>query len=88
LAIVEMLIFNGLASWSSSKFGPFFVNVTMPAEGPDDMPAHIKGALTQTQLSIPVSESKLTLGIYQGIYVFEHRRISRTRELVLHLIGQ
>lgn len=58
------------------------------AEGPDDMPAHIKGALTQTQLSIPVSESKLTLGIYQGIYVFEHRRISRTRELVLHLIGQ
>jgi secondary thiamine-phosphate synthase enzyme len=58
------------------------------AEGSDDMPAHIKGALTQTQLSIPVSESKLTLGIYQGIYVFEHRRISRTRELVLYLIGQ
>jgi thiamine phosphate synthase YjbQ (UPF0047 family) len=80
LPIVEMLIFNGLASWSSSKFGPFFVNVTMPA--------HIKGALTQTQLSIPVSESKLTLGIYQGIYLFEHRRTSRTRELVLHLIGQ
>ncbi len=58
------------------------------AEGPDDMPAHIKGALTQTQLSIPVSESKLTLGTYQGIYVFEHRRLPRTRELVLHLIGQ
>ena len=58
------------------------------AEGPDDMPAHIKGALTQTQLSIPVSGGRMMLGTYQGLYVFEHRRVPRMRELVLHLIGQ
>ena len=58
------------------------------AEGPDDMPAHIKGALTQTQLNIPVGSGQMMLGTYQGIYVFEHRRVPRPRELVLHLIGQ
>ncbi len=58
------------------------------AEGPDDMPAHIKGALTQTQLNIPVSSGRMMLGTYQVLYVFEHRRVPRTRELVLHLIGQ
>ncbi|MDA0652726.1 MAG: secondary thiamine-phosphate synthase enzyme YjbQ [Proteobacteria bacterium] len=57
------------------------------AEGPDDMPAHIKGALTQTQLAIPVSQGKMLLGTWQGIYLFEHRRIPRNRELVLHLTG-
>ncbi len=57
------------------------------SEGPDDMPAHIKGALTQTQLSIPVQDGKPMLGAWQGIYLFEHRRIPRPRELVLHLIG-
>ncbi len=58
------------------------------AEGPDDMPAHIKGALTQTQLSIPVSDGRLALGTWQGIYLFEHRRAPRRRELALHLIGE
>ena len=57
------------------------------AEGPDDMPAHIKGALTQTQLSIPINRGKMLLGTWQGIYLFEHRRIPRDRELVLHLTG-
>ena len=57
------------------------------AEGPDDMPAHIKGALTQTHLSIPVSAGRMMLGRYQGIFLFEHRRRPRPRELVLHLIG-
>ena len=57
-------------------------------EGPDDMPAHIKGALTQTQLSIPVSGGRMRLGTWQGIYLFEHRGAPRTRTLVLHLIGQ
>ncbi len=57
-------------------------------EGPDDMPAHIKGALTQTQLSIPVSGGQMMLGTWQGIYLFEHRGALRTRTLVLHLIGQ
>ncbi len=57
------------------------------AEGPDDMPAHIKGALTATQLSIPVSDHSMTLGTWQGIYLFEHRRTPRDREIVLHMIG-
>jgi secondary thiamine-phosphate synthase enzyme len=58
------------------------------SEGPDDMPAHIKGALTQTQLSIPVSCGKMLLGQWQGIYLFEHRRAPRDRDLVLHLMGE
>jgi secondary thiamine-phosphate synthase enzyme len=58
------------------------------SEGPDDMPAHIKGALTQTQLSIPVSGGRMMLGTWQGIYLFEHRRAPHRREIVLHLIGQ
>jgi secondary thiamine-phosphate synthase enzyme len=55
-------------------------------EGPDDMSAHIRAALTQTQLSIPVLDSGLTLGTWQGIYVFEHRSEAQTRSVVLHLI--
>lgn len=56
-------------------------------EGPDDMPAHIKGALTQTHLSVPILQSRLMLGRYQGIFLFEHRRTPREREVVLHLFG-
>lgn len=58
------------------------------AEGPDDMPAHIKAALTQTQLSIPVEHGRPVLGTWQGIFIFEHRSNSRTRELILHLLGE
>ena len=58
------------------------------AEGPDDMPAHIKGALTQTHLSVPVSAGRMMLGKYQGIFLFEHRRSPRPREIILNLIGQ
>lgn len=57
------------------------------AEGPDDMPAHIRTALTQTQLSIPVADGGPVLGTWQGIYLFEHRAAPHRRELVLHLIG-
>jgi secondary thiamine-phosphate synthase enzyme len=56
-------------------------------EGPDDMPAHIKSALTQTQLTIPVDEGKLLLGTWQAIYLFEHRAAPHGRELALHVIG-
>ncbi len=56
-------------------------------EGPDDMPAHIKAALTQTQLSIPVDGGRPVLGTWQGIYLFEHRAAPHRRELVLHLMG-
>ena len=56
-------------------------------EGPDDMPAHLRTALTGVQLSIPVINSRLALGTWQGIYVFEHRRRPHERELALHLLG-
>ncbi len=57
-------------------------------EGPDDMPAHIKAALTQTQLSIPIEDGRLVLGAWQGIYLFEHRAAPHQRELVLHVVGE
>ena len=57
-------------------------------EGPDDMPAHLRAALTQTQLSIPIADGELVLGTWQGIYLFEHRRIPHEREIVLHVIGE
>jgi secondary thiamine-phosphate synthase enzyme len=57
-------------------------------EGPDDMPAHLRAALTQTQLSIPLTGARLALGTWQGIYLFEHRRRPHRRSLALHLIGQ
>lgn len=57
-------------------------------EGPDDMPSHIRAALTQTQLCIPLIEGGLALGRWQGIYLFEHRRRPHTRELAIHLLGE
>ncbi len=57
-------------------------------EGPDDMPAHLRTALTQVQLSIPVIGSGLALGTWQGIFLFEHRRRPHRRSLALNLIGQ
>ena len=54
-------------------------------EGPDDMPAHIKSALTQVSLSIPVTDGGLALGTWQGIYLFEHRDRPHRREVVMHL---
>jgi secondary thiamine-phosphate synthase enzyme len=57
------------------------------AEGPDDMPSHIRSMLTQTSLSIPVQNRKLLLGTWQGLYLFEHRDAPHTREVALHIIG-
>ncbi len=57
-------------------------------EGPDDMPAHLRSALTQTQLSIPVQGGRMALGTWQGIFLFEHRRSTPEREIALHLIGE
>lgn len=56
-------------------------------EGPDDMPAHLRSALTATSLSIPLVGGRLALGTWQGVYLFEHRRRPHARELALHLIG-
>lgn len=58
------------------------------AEGPDDMPAHIRAALTLTQLSVPVTEGRLALGTWQGIYVFEHRAHGHRRSIACHVIGE
>jgi secondary thiamine-phosphate synthase enzyme len=57
-------------------------------EGPDDMPAHLRAALTQVQLSIPIIDGELALGIWQGIYLFEHRRRPHERRIALHVIGE
>ena len=58
------------------------------AEGPDDMPAHIRSTITQTHLSIPVRNNQMALGIWQGIYLFEHRVNPHTRNVLLHLLGE
>jgi secondary thiamine-phosphate synthase enzyme len=57
-------------------------------EGPDDMPAHLRAALTATQLSIPVKDGKPVLGSWQGIFLFEHRRNTPERQIALHLFGE
>ncbi|ATE66138.1 secondary thiamine-phosphate synthase enzyme YjbQ [Rhizorhabdus dicambivorans] len=57
-------------------------------EGPDDMPAHLRAALTQVQLSIPLIGGRLALGTWQGIYLFEHRRRPHQRTIALHLLGE
>ncbi|MBG9390514.1 secondary thiamine-phosphate synthase enzyme YjbQ [Caenimonas aquaedulcis] len=58
------------------------------SEGPDDMPAHVRAALTATQLSIPVDAGRLLLGTWQGIYLWEHRTRGHRRDIVLHLVGE
>ena len=65
--------------------GPHYAH---DSEGPDDMPAHLKSALTQTHLAIPVISGRLALGTWQGIYLFEHRRRPHQREIALHLAGE
>ena len=57
------------------------------AEGPDDMPSHVRAALTQTSIGIPLRHGKLALGTWQGIYLFEHRDAPHRREVMLHLLG-
>ena len=57
-------------------------------EGPDDMPAHLRAALTQTHLAIPVEGGRMMLGTWQGIFLFEHRREPPARQIVLHLAGE
>ncbi|HKU45990.1 MAG TPA: secondary thiamine-phosphate synthase enzyme YjbQ [Burkholderiales bacterium] len=61
---------------------PFYQHDT---EGPDDMPAHIKAALTASSLSVPIQQHRLTLGQWQGIYLWEHRRRGSRREIVVHI---
>ncbi|MEH3099856.1 secondary thiamine-phosphate synthase enzyme YjbQ [Sphingomonas adhaesiva] len=57
-------------------------------EGPDDMPAHLKTALTNVSLSIPVADARMALGTWQGLYLFEHRTAPHRRQVVLHMMGE
>jgi len=63
---------------------PLFIHTV---EGPDDMPAHVRTALTQTHLSIPLLEGSAALGQWQGVFLYEHRHVPGTRKVILHLIG-
>jgi secondary thiamine-phosphate synthase enzyme len=63
---------------------PLFLHTT---EGPDDMPAHVKAALTQTSLSIPLANGQMLLGTWQGVYLFEHRTAAHIRQVAVHVIG-
>jgi secondary thiamine-phosphate synthase enzyme len=71
-------------AWLATS-GPRFRHTT---EGPDDMPSHIRSALTQTSIGIPLHKGRLALGTWQGIYVFEHRDAPHRREVMLHVIGE
>lgn len=64
---------------------PSMAYLTHTYEGPDDMPAHIKSALTQTSIGIPIIAGKMVLGTWQGIYLFEHRSRPHERQIILHL---
>ncbi|MGB2831315.1 MAG: secondary thiamine-phosphate synthase enzyme YjbQ [Methylotenera sp.] len=63
---------------------PLFIHTV---EGPDDMPAHVRTALTQTHLSIPLINGQAALGQWQGVFLYEHRHIPANRRVILHLIG-
>lgn len=74
-----------LENWMDRHIPEDDPHFTHTAEGPDDMPSHIRAALTATTLSIPVVDGRLALGTWQGIYLWEHRRRGHARRLVLHL---
>jgi secondary thiamine-phosphate synthase enzyme len=71
-----------------ARLAPRDADYRHTTEGPDDMPAHIRAALTQTSLSVPVTKHAPVLGVWQAIYLFEHRDAPHRRELVLHVIGE
>ncbi len=71
-----------------ARLAPEGANYAHDTEGPDDMPAHIRAALTQTHLSIPIIGGALALGTWQGAYLVEHRRRPHWREIALHAIGE
>jgi secondary thiamine-phosphate synthase enzyme len=72
------MFFRDLVPESSSMW-------THTTEGPDDMPAHVRSALTQTNLSVPILAGRMMLGTWQGIYLWEHRRLGSARRVVVHV---
>jgi secondary thiamine-phosphate synthase enzyme len=77
-----------LQNWLSRLVPELDSLYTHTEEGPDDMPAHIKGALTAVQVAVPVIEGRLALGVWQGIYLWEHRHSARTRSIVVNVLGE
>jgi secondary thiamine-phosphate synthase enzyme len=71
-----------------SRIAPEGASYEHDDEGPDDMPAHLRSALTQVQLTIPVNDGRPVLGTWQGIFLFEHRRSTPERQIILHLVGE
>ncbi|HEY1697677.1 MAG TPA: secondary thiamine-phosphate synthase enzyme YjbQ [Polyangiaceae bacterium] len=80
-------VLRDLAAWMD-RIAPESAAYEHDAEGPDDMPSHIRSAVTKTSESIPVTGGKLALGTWQGLYVWEHRRAAHTRHLVVHVAGE
>ena len=76
-----------LQNWLSRLVLEHDAIYTHTEEGPDDMPAHIKGALTAVQVAVPVMQGKLALGVWQGVYLWEHRHSARTRSLVVSVLA-
>lgn len=76
---------HDLHEWLSRLVSEDDPHFTHTAEGPDDMPSHIKAALTSTTVSVPIVEGRLALGTWQGLYVWEHRRRGSTRRCVVHV---
>jgi len=70
------------------RIAPFTGPYRHTTEGPDDMPAHIKSALTATSLTVPIARGRMVLGTWQGIYLFEHRARPHRREVVVHVVGE
>jgi len=81
-------VLDDLTDFLRRSAGPPREGFRHTTEGPDDMPAHIRAALTQTQLAIPVIGGRLALGTWQAIYLVEHRTRAHTREIALHVIGE
>ena len=76
-----------MESWLNRLVPDDDPNFTHKDEGPDDMPAHIKSAITATTLSIPIIDGRLGLGTWQGIYLWEHRRSNNSRNCLIHVTG-
>lgn len=80
-------VLRDLESWMS-EIVPESRNWEHDEEGPDDMPAHVRSLLTATSISIPVSDSKLCLGTWQGLFLWEHRAAANNRKLIVHVHGE
>ncbi len=78
---------HDLHDWLSRLVREDDPHFTHTAEGPDDMPSHIKAALTSTTVSVPIAEGRLALGTWQGLFLWEHRRRGSTRRCVVHISG-